>query len=208
MPPGPHCLAKQLQARSCKTNLLDLVQFIKIRYKSSIVTPLYKKYSPVSLNSHVIKIFERVIRKQLVTFLESNTSMGFVLATVVFHNYCTILMMCLKTTQEVLILTPYILGLRKGVRQSRSCITYRKVVNRIRSFLSDRSQQIVIEFYGHLSLAALIISGVPQGTVQGSIRFLIFINDISHCIKDSTLRCFADETRISKAITCEGDTKT
>ena len=49
-------------------------------YKSSIVTPLYKKdsraipsnYRPVSLTSHVIKIFERVIRKPLVTFLESN----------------------------------------------------------------------------------------------------------------------------------------
>ena len=51
-------------------------------YKSSIVTPLEKKivvhcaipsiYRPVSLTSHVIKIFERVIRKQLVTFLESS----------------------------------------------------------------------------------------------------------------------------------------
>ena len=80
-----------------------------------------------------------------------------------------------------------------------------QVVNWIRSFLSDRSQQVVID--GHLSLAALIISGVPQGTVLGPILFLIFINDISHCIKYSTIRCFADDTRISKAITCEGDVK-
>ena len=46
-------------------------------------------------------------------------------------------------------------------------------MNCIRSFLSDRSQQVVI-------------------------------NDISHYIKYSTIRCFADDTRISKAITCEG----
>ena len=78
-----------------------------------------------------------------------------------------------------------------------------KVVKWIESFLSDRTQQVVID--GHLSLAAIIISGVPQGTVLGPILFLIFINDISHCIKDSTIRCFADDTRISRAITCEID---
>ena len=72
------------------------------------------------------------------------------------------------------------------------------VVNWIRSFLSDRSQQVVID--GHLSLAALVISGVPHGTVLGPILFLI-------CIKYSTIRCFADDTRISKAITCEVDVK-
>ena len=35
----------------------------------------------------------------------------------------------------------------------------------------------------------------------------MYINDISHCIKYSTIRCFADDTRICKAITCEGDVK-
>ena len=50
-------------------------------YKESLVCPLYKKgdraeaanYRPVSLTSHIIKIFERIIRKILVSFLESET---------------------------------------------------------------------------------------------------------------------------------------
>ena len=79
------------------------------------------------------------------------------------------------------------------------------IINWVESFLTNRSQQVVID--GHLSLAALIISGVPQGTVLGPILFLIFINDIASCIKDSTIRCFADDTRVSKAITCEQDVK-
>ena len=48
--------------------------------KRQYIAPIFKKgaktdpanYRPVSLTSHVIKIFERVIRKQLVSFLETN----------------------------------------------------------------------------------------------------------------------------------------
>ena len=39
------------------------------------------------------------------------------------------------------------------------------------------------------------------------VSYIYTINDISHCIKYSTIRCFADDTRISKAITCECDVK-
>ena len=49
-------------------------------YKFSHVVPLYKKdsramptnYRPISFTSHVIKIFERVIRKKMVDYLEKN----------------------------------------------------------------------------------------------------------------------------------------
>ena len=42
----------------------------------------------------------------------------------------------------------------------------------------------------------------------GPILFLIFINDIAHCLSDSIIRCFADDTRVSKAIGCEEDVST
>ena len=51
-----------------------------------------------------------------------------------------------------------------------------------------------------MSITAPIISGVPQGTVLGPILFLIFINDIASCVSHSTLRCFADDTRICRSI--------
>ena len=78
-----------------------------------------------------------------------------------------------------------------------------QLIRWIKSFLTDRSQQVVLG--GQLSLAAIIISGVPQGTVLGPILFLIFIKDITGCITHSTIRCFADDTKISKAISCEAD---
>ena len=73
-----------------------------------------------------------------------------------------------------------------------------KIIRWIESFLTNRSQQVIVD--GHMSITAPIISGVPQGTVLGPILFLIFINDIASCVSHSTLRCFADDTRICRSI--------
>ena len=73
-----------------------------------------------------------------------------------------------------------------------------QIIRWIESFLTNRSQQVIVD--GHMSITAPIISGVPQGTVLGSILFLIFINDIASCVSHSTLRCFADDTRICRSI--------
>ena len=73
-----------------------------------------------------------------------------------------------------------------------------KIIRRIESFLANRSQQVIVD--GHMSIIAPIISNVPQGTVLGPILFLIFINDIASCASHSTLRCFADDTRICRSI--------
>jgi len=53
---------------------------IPTQFKKQFIAPIFKKgnktdpanYRPISLTSHVIKIFERVIRNQLVNFLETN----------------------------------------------------------------------------------------------------------------------------------------
>ena len=75
----------------------------------------------------------------------------------------------------------------------------------ITSFLKDRSQTAVVN--GKHSISGTIISGVPQGTVLGPILFIIFINDMHLCIKESTVRLFADDSRISKSIGGETETK-
>ena len=76
----------------------------------------------------------------------------------------------------------------------------------IESFLSDRHQVVVVD--ANPSFSVPITSGVPQGTVLGPILFLIFINDIENCITHSIIRCFADDTRISMAISdSQNDTR-
>ena len=76
-----------------------------------------------------------------------------------------------------------------------------KVYTWIANFLKDREQVVAVG--GAYSFLAMVLSGVPQGTVLGPLLFLIFINDID-CTEHSTVGCFADDTRISKAIsTCQ-----
>ena len=77
-----------------------------------------------------------------------------------------------------------------------------KTLDWIESFLSDRSQRVVVE--GEQSDPAPVTSGVPQGSVLGPILFLVFINDLPKCV-GSSCRLFADDTIVYKEISSPAD---
>ncbi len=47
-----------------------------------------------------------------------------------------------------------------------------------------------------------ITSGVPQGSVLGSLLFLLYINDIQYCSELVSIILFADDTNILYSDTC------
>ena len=190
-------------------------------YKFSHVFPLHKKdsravpanYRPISLTSHVVKIFERVLRKKLVDYLETNDLIckkqhgfrsGRSCLTQLLHHFDDVLEALANNSDFDSIYLDYAkVDHKLLLRKLQLYGIHPKIVKWIESFLLDRKQAVVVD--GHLSILALILSGVPQGTVLGPILFLIFINDIDQCIMHSIIRCFADDTRISIAIRCEND---
>ena len=71
------------------------------------------------------------------------------------------------------------------------------IVNWIINFLFSRQQRVIAN--GNMNPFLPIDKGVPQGTIQGPIRFSVMLNDIQAVDSDrSTLVKFADDLTLLK----------
>ena len=70
--------------------------------------------------------------------------------------------------------------------------------NWISSFLNHRTQCVVLD--GISSPRCPVLSGFPQGTVLGPTLFSIYINDLPESILHSSIKLFAGDCIIYKAI--------
>ena len=194
-------------------------------YKIGYVTPLFKKgsrcdaanYRPVTLTSHVVKIYERIVRKHMVEYLEFNSLLSDKQHG--FRSNRSCLTQMLDHFDEIFT------GLTQGNDTDSIYLDFAKAFDKvdtdlllrklerygfhdqlirwIKSFLTDREQVVVVN--GVHSDSAKVLSGVPQGSVLGPLFFLLFINDLEDVVKSSRVSFFADDTRVSKQIDCIED---
>ena len=195
-------------------------------FKQQFVAPIYKKdskadpanYRPVSLTSHIIKIFERVIRKYLVQYLEQNNLIsakqhgfrkGRSCLTQLLGHVDQILKNLLNGVETDVIYLDY----AKAFDKVDHTILLKKlslygITGRLHAwltqFLRGRHQVVVVD--GQHSQPAAVTSGVPQGTVLGPILFIIYINEIEKVLSEARSGSFADDTRLMKAIDSVQDT--
>ena len=174
-----------------------------------------KNYRPVALTSHIVKVFERVVRKSLVAHLEKN--MYFPDGQHGFRAMRSTLTQLLTFWDSVLeklengqgvdvIYTDFSKAFDKvetGVllHKVRDCNVGGNLGKWLASFLdpSVRKQAVVVE--GAVSDLMPVISGVPQGTVLGPVLFLIHIREIaSELSSGTTATSFADDTRVKRGI--------
>ena len=185
-----------------------------------LITPIHKggskfppvNYRPVSLTSHLIKIFERVIQKKLVEYLEqhnliSSSQHGFrrghsCLSELLDHYNELIDNLGAIQDSDVIYLdfskafdkVDHDLLIKKLQRYG---ITG-KLLRWIKSFIFNRKQKVVVD--GCHSYIGQVLSGIPQGSVLGPLLFLLFVNDMNQALEHSTLRMFADDSRLVQAI--------
>ena len=232
--PGPD----KLPAIVLKECSLQLVEAIIIIWRKSLdmgkvpdhlklqtIIPLFKKgskampenYRPVSLTSHLIKLFERVLRKKLITFIEENNLLS--KNQHAFRAGRSCLSQLLEHIEYVLLalvnnknIDVVYLDFAKAFDKVDHAILMKKIeqfgikgklYEWIKNFLAGRHQQVLVD--NHLSRKEEVLSGVPQGTVLGPLLFLIYINDLEEATKNSILRIFADDSKLVKEIKEKSD---
>ena len=169
-------------------------------------------WRPVSLTSHIMKTFERVIRRQIVNHLESNNLMdrdqhgsrrGRSCLSQLLEHQDEILRSLEEGHNVDVVYTDFEKAFEK--------VDHRKLVEKMKSqfgiegklgkwlqcFLEKRKQQIVIE--ETKSGESNVRSGAIQGSVLGPIFFLMFISDITVEIS-SSMKVFVDDAKIKEAI--------
>ena len=191
------------------------------------VTPLFKKgecckaenYQPVSLTSICSKLLEHVIASQLMGHLNLHNTLYSLQHG--FRDKCSCETQLLALVQELASgvdsnkqTDMAILDFSKAFdKVSHSCLLYKLKSYGvdplthawISDFQKDRSQAIV--FNGESSSSLPVISGVPQGTVLDPILFLVYINNLSECIKYSKVWLFADDHILYMQIDSQSDCK-
>ena len=232
------CPSHDIPARvlkSCKETLCIPLQLfwhksfklgiIPTEYKSQLIIPLHKKgiktkaenFRPISLTSHIVKIFERVLRKKLVIFLERNFLInheqhGFRKNRNCLTQLLSHLHDILSNAVEDISTDCLYIDYSKAFDRVNHDILIKKLYHYdikgkysrwIKNFLTGRKQTVLVN--NTYSYSCPVTSGVPQGSVLGPLLFVLYINDLPKNVKFSKIYTFAYDTKLVAKVENEND---
>ena len=184
--------------------------------KVSKVVPIFKdgdpsepnNYRPISLVPLFGKIFEKIIKRRLMSFLLKNKVLsrkqfGFLSKRSTVDALTEMLENIQRLREKNVLAHCTLLDLSKAfdtVDHSillDKCSKYGlrgKIEELLKSYLKDRKQ--FVRYKGKSSSTKKIECGVPQGSVLGPLLFLIYINDIVDIPKHNNILLYVDDTNI------------
>ena len=203
-------LAKGLVPNMAK--LAKIIPIYKAKDKKNI-----SNYRPISLLPVISKILEKIVHRNLYTFLEKNKFMyasqyGFRKNRSTVNAITELVCHITNAIENKQNTVSVILDLSKAFDTIDHKMLLHKLefygvrglaLNWFQSYLTDRKQYVL---YNNVQSQTLDITcGVPQGSVLGPILFLVYVNDIANCLTHSKLISFADDTTVFFSSKCIND---
>lgn len=183
-------------------------------WKTAAVIPLFKGgdsldpncYRPIFILPCISKVFERIINKQIIHYLESHHSLSEMQSGFRAGHGCT--SATLKVTNDIIAAIDqrhYCAAVFIDLAKAFDSVNHNILIDRLRNlgfsddclawftnYFSDRFQCVKSE--GLLSSLLAVSIGVPQGSILGPTLFSVYINDVALAAGDSLIHLYADDT--------------
>ena len=169
-------------------------------WKLSNIVPIPKKgpaeevsnYRPISLLSLVSKVFERCVYNQLVSHISTqlhHLQFGFLRGKPITSQ----LLHVLQDIHQALESRNHVDAVYLDFAKAFDKVSHKLLLTKLHKFgirghllswfenyLSGRYQRVTV--LGETSGTLPVLSGVPQGSILGSLLFLVYVNDLPHSI--------------------------